>query len=240
MLDVKALIHALVPNRESRLYTSHPLIKLLGAFIVILTLMFCSLEVAVLVSVIVIIESVVGGALRNIWYFFKSLRYILPPIAIILFLLYQLDRVVLILIRLIIGSIAFLNVYATTRLLDMEQALDRIGVPKKLVRALSLSIRLIPLSIRDAEQSVEALSLRGIYRGGFRGAIPLLAIIMANGLDRVAPLTEALVAKYFFAKERKYPWKLQIKAIGILFLVAKIVCFLIAIIGIPIYGLITL
>ena len=238
MLDIKALTQALIPNRHSPLYSDHPLTKLLGALVVMITLIVCSLEIAIFVAALIAIESIVGRTLSNIKFFFKSLRYILPPIAIIIFLLYSIDTVALILLRLIVGSIAFLNVYATTRLLDLEQALEKAGVPRKIIRGLSLTIRLIPLSIKDAVQSIEALSLRGIYKGGFRGAIPLLAVILANSLDRVEPLTEALLAKYYFAGKREYPWRLRLTALGIVFLVMKVFLLILAMAGVEL-GLIS-
>ncbi len=231
MLDIKSLLQAMIPNRKSPLYEDHPLIKLIGAFIVLIALIICRLEVALFMAIIILVESIVGKVLSNIWQFFRSLRYILPPIGIIVFLLYPLERATLILVRLIVGSIAFLNVYATTRMLDMEQALEKIKVPIYLIRTTSLAIRLIPLSIKDAEQSIEALSLRGIYKGGFRGAIPLLAVILANSLDRTEFLTEALVAKYFLMGKRKYPWKLKITMLGIIFLALKISCLILALVG---------
>ncbi|MCR8487916.1 MAG: energy-coupling factor transporter transmembrane component T [Candidatus Korarchaeota archaeon] len=229
MLDMKSLFQAMIPNRNSPLYESHPVLKLAGVLLVLIILALCSIKVAVLLAVITLAESAVGGTTRNVLQFLRGLKYIILSIGILVFLLNPLEKAILIMARLIIGSIALLNAYTTTRILSMEQVLEKLKLPESAIRATSLTIRLIPLTIKDAEQSIEALALRGIYKGAFRGITQLLSVILANSLNRVEFLTEALVAKYFFMGKRKYPWKLRIEAVSFTLFTTKVLCLLYAI-----------
>lgn len=226
MLDIKSLFQAMVPNRNSPLYESYPMLKLIGVLTILVTLILCPIEIAILLALIVLAESIVGKTIANVFQFLRSLRYIFLPIGVLVFLLNPPDRAILITTRLIVGSVAFLNVYATTRILSIEQALERLKLPESATRTISLAIRLIPLAIKDAEQSIEALTLRGIYKGSFRGVTQILSIILATSLDRAEFLAEALSAKYFLMRKRKYPWRFKIGAVDMTFFFAKILCLL--------------
>ncbi len=91
--------------------------------------------------------------------------------------------------RFLIMALAFLVVLSTTYPRDLSNAMERLGVPRKVAYALNISLRFIPNMEREFKRVLDARRVRGDDRwdrGGFldklRMLIDVFPTVLANAL----------------------------------------------------------
>jgi len=225
MLDVRKLSETFIVRRkDTPIHNTHPLLKMFGATFLFVAIIIGNLQAIIVVFIIVMIESAIAKVLRNIAMFLWSIRIFLITMGILAFIFYTPLVATVILMRVITGGIIVACFILTTDNMDLAQALEGIKVPQKIIMATQFALRMIPLISKDATESAEALILRGEVSPRFipQGITTMLALIIANAMERAQYLAEALEAKYFgIAKKRTYIRKLKITKYGVIQLIIK-------------------
>ena len=226
MLDLKAFSNVFITEwKNTPIHNTHPILKLIGALVAFITIIISDvIEVVLLLVALYLIESAFGQVLTNILKLIASIRWFIITISILLFILYPITRAIIILTRIITGTIIIMHFIITTNYTDLAQALESIKIPHQISLSTQLALRAIPLISKDAVEASEALTLRGQLKPGLiiRGITNLLALLIASAILRGESLGEALAAKYYGkSKKRTYLKKLKITKYGVFQLIIK-------------------
>ena len=209
MLDIQALEKAFTPKLvSSPIHRLHPLTKIT---IIILTIISIILTTSMIIHLIVfsitLLLIFLGRVLDRAISLLKAIKYPLLIMLVLFFVLYVPYKAILYALRLVISSLVLVIYFSTTKGMDIAQSLDKLGIGAKLADIFELSLRVIPLFARDAVESIEALTLRGVLGSRFSGMIDTLAMLVANSLSRTEKLSEALALKYYKTSRRTFPNK---------------------------------
>ena len=113
-------------------------------------------------------------------------------------------RSILLLLRLIDGSLIFSIFVISTNPSDLSKLLEKFHIPLKFAIIPSLSLSLIPRTLKDIEDTYNTLLLRGEIEGSFLKWLPkLLAITISSSIYRSTFIEDSLHIKGFGLKSRK-------------------------------------
>jgi len=232
MLDLRRIAQTfMVEGKRTAIHNTHPILKISGTAALFVAILFPNILIISIVLIVSIAESLVAGVFRRICSFLWGIRYFLITITVLSLIFYPPKRVLIILLRVIAGSVLVLCFVLTTNMMDLAQALDRLGIPSSITYATLFSIGLIPPLLKNASNSYEALVLRGeasprIIGGGI---ITPLALLVAHAIERGEKLAEVLASKFFSPSgERTYFRSLNITVYGIIQLAFKLAVLIFA------------
>ena len=180
--------------------TKNPLIGFLILIIQFICLMFADPTIIILLIGLVLCEFTIEKELKLV---IKLILGVLPAVIIITaitWLFSGFQGALIVLLRLIFGSITFSFFVTFTNPADLTRTLEKFRIPPRFALIPSLVLTFVPRIIKDTQETFETLSLRGEI--GRRSQILVwlpktLAIIIASTLYRSEYLAQALYFRGF-------------------------------------------
>ena len=198
----------------------HPLIGL-----VILAIQFSFLisqdrVVLLVLLAAVIFENIVYANFKNASSLLRAIGPFLIFIAGISYLFGGIDRAINIVVRLIAGALGFSFFFAVTNPSDLARSLEQLKVPSKLAMIPTLALTMTPRVAKDAEETFEALTMRGELKGNFLKWLPkVIAIFIASVIYRSEFLAQSLNYRGFALQKRTHYKTAKLRMIDLLRLV---------------------
>ncbi len=113
-------------------------------------------------------------------------------------------RAVLLILRIATGALAFSIFIISTNPSDLSKFLEKLYIPHKIAIIPSLSLSLIPRTLKDIEETYNTLLLRDEIKGSFLRWLPkLLSISISSAVYRSNFIEESLYIKGFTSNSRK-------------------------------------
>lgn len=113
-------------------------------------------------------------------------------------------RAILLILRLSVGSLMFSLFIIHTNPSDFSKLLEKLKLPVVLAIIPSLSLSLIPRTLKDIEDTYNTLYLRGEIKGSFLRWLPtLLGISISSTIYRSNFIEESLTIRGFSSSQRK-------------------------------------
>lgn len=113
-------------------------------------------------------------------------------------------RAVLLVLRIAAGALAFSIFIISTNPSDLSKFLEKLYIPYKFAIIPSLSLSLIPRTLKDIEDTYNTLLLRDEIKGSFLKWLPkLLSISISSAIYRSNFIEDSLYIKGFTSKSRK-------------------------------------
>jgi len=188
----------------------HPMTNLFLISIIFLILILGNLPTLFILSIVIIVENILLG---NGFGSFSLLKAVIPFLiflGIMTFLFSGVELAIVIVLRFFCGSLSFSLFFAITNPSDLSRALEKIYIPSRWALIPSLSLTLVPRIAKDAEETFEALYLRGEIKGFFLRWLPkTIAIILASVIYRSEFLAQSLYYKGFNLGPRSHYRKLK-------------------------------
>ncbi|WP_455142025.1 energy-coupling factor transporter transmembrane component T family protein [Candidatus Hodarchaeum mangrovi] len=176
----------------------HPMTNLFLVFVIFLILLFGNIQILFILSIIIITENFLLGNGFGSLSLLKAVSPFLIFLGIITYLFSGFELAIIIVLRFFCGSLSFSLFFAITNPADLSRALEKIYIPPRWALIPSLSLTLVPRIAKDAEETFEALYLRGEIKGFFLRWLPkTLAIILASVIYRSEFLARSLYYKGF-------------------------------------------
>jgi len=223
-----------VKKLDTPVHKAHPLFKSFGLILIFVISVTADQLILIITLVIVLLEMKIGHVLYRIKKLVRSMFLPIMLISIMTYLFYGLMRTIEIIIRINIIAFSTMLFIATTAPFELSQMLEKYGFPSKFSIITELSLKMIPMVLKDAEDAYVALYLRGeigASRFSFKGIIKILAILIAIALRRSNYLIEALMAKYYGAvKKRTILYDFRVNTYSVVQLIAKF-CLLVLLIS---------
>ena len=183
----------------------HPLIGITILGMQFLLLLRDDILLLFLLLILVGIENVV---FRNIQGSLSLLRAIVPLLiflGMVSFLFGGLIQATLVVVRLLIGALAFSFFFVVTNPSDLTRVLENLRVPSRVAILPALALMMVPRVAKDAEDTFETLALRGEIKGFFIRWLPkALAIFIASVLYRSEFLAQSLYYRGFLLQKRTH------------------------------------
>ncbi|MFX1514957.1 MAG: CbiQ family ECF transporter T component [Promethearchaeota archaeon] len=183
----------------------HPLIGITILGMQFLLLLRDDILLLFLLLIVVGIENVV---FRNIQGSLSLLRAIVPLLiflGMVSFLFGGLIQATLVVLRLLIGALAFSFFFVVTNPSDLTRVLENLRIPSRVVILPALALMMVPRVAKDAEDTFETLALRGEIKGFFIRWLPkALAIFIASVLYRSEFLAQSLYYRGFLLQKRTH------------------------------------
>ncbi|MFW9991142.1 MAG: energy-coupling factor transporter transmembrane component T family protein [Candidatus Odinarchaeota archaeon] len=181
----------------------HPLVGLLVVVIQFILLLANDLLLLAIILIVAVLENVICKNSRGAASIMKAILPLVVFFGAVTFLFSDLTRAILVVLRLVIGSLAFSLFFAVTNPSDLARSLEKINVPAKLAILPALALTFVPRVARDAEETIETLALRGEIKGMFLRWMPrILAVFIASVLYRSEFLAQSLYYRGFGIKKR--------------------------------------
>ncbi len=181
----------------------HPVIGLFILSIQFFILLMPKTWILMLFFLLSIIENII---FRNYKGMLSILRVIFPLIIVfgtITIIFAGPDQAGLIILRLMSGAIIFSLFFAITNPSDLARSLENIKIPSRWAMIPALTLMLVPRVAKDAEETFEALFMRGEIKGRFYHWLPkILAIFIASIIYRSELLAQSLYYKGFLLQSR--------------------------------------
>jgi energy-coupling factor transporter transmembrane protein EcfT len=169
---------------------------------------------------LVIFENIVFGNIRGA---INTTRVILPLVilaGIVTIIFGGSQRAILVVLKIITGSLGFAFYFAVTNPSDLARSLEKTGVSAKIAMIPALVLTIVPRVAKDAEETIETLVLRGEIKGFFLRWLPkVLAIFIASVLYRSEFLAQSLYYRGFGMKKRSHYRSVPLSWIDILRLI---------------------
>lgn len=170
-------------------------------------------------------------------YFYKSLRgalnllnailVLLIFLGVITYIFAGLEQAIIIILRLSTSAISFSLFFTITNPSDLARALEKLHFSPKISMLAALSLMMVPRVAKDAEETFEALTLRGEVDGIFIRWLPkVIAVFVASVIYRSNFLAQSLYYRGFALGKRTHYKKLSF---GILDLVRVVIWILVCI-----------
>lgn len=182
----------------------HPLIGITILGMQFLLLLRDDILLLFLLLILVGIENVV---FRNIQGSLSLLRAIVPLLiflGMVSFLFGGLIQATLVVVRLLIGALAFSFFFVVTNPSDLTRVLENLRVPSRVAILPALALMMVPRVAKDAEDTFETLALRGEIKGIIRWLPKILAIFIASVLYRSEFLAQSLYYRGFLIQKRSH------------------------------------
>jgi len=183
----------------------HPLIGILILGIQFLLLLKNDVIFLFLMFFIVSFENIF---FRNIRGSLSLLRAIIPLLiflGLVSFIFGGLIQATLVVLRLLIGALAFSFFFVVTNPSDLTRVLEKLRIPTRVAILPALALMMVPRVAKDAEDTFETLALRGEIKGFFIKWLPkALAIFIASVLYRSDFLAQSLYYRGFLIQKRTH------------------------------------
>lgn len=183
----------------------HPLIGMLILGLQFLLLLKNEVFFLFLLLIVVSFENIF---FRNIRGSLSLLRAIIPLLiflGIVSFVFGGLIQATLVVLRLLIGALAFSFFFVVTNPSDLTRVLEKVRIPTRVAILPALALMMVPRVAKDAEDTFETLALRGEIKGSFIGWLPkVLAIFIASILYRSEFLAQSLYYRGFLIQKRTH------------------------------------
>ena len=234
-MDLRSIYQAFVTRRRNTcLHKAHPLLKLLGTLIILISIALSNIQWLILILLLLIIEAKLGKVTMNLIWTIRGAWSLLVILFTMSLVLYSINYAITLIMRVIAASFSISIFASTTTPSDLSQSLEKVGIPTKICAIPELSLRVIPYIANDAQESLEGMMLRGEVRPGFllpRGITKALATIVHSAIKRSESLTEALIAKFFgYSNKRTYIDELYVNKYSVAQLVLKILILALSVI----------
>lgn len=188
----------------------HPMTNIFLIFIIFLMLISGNLQILFILSIVIIGENIILGNAFGGASLLKAVSPFLIFLGVMTYLFSGLELAVIIVLRFVNGSLSFSLFFAITNPMDLSRALERIHIPSRWALIPSLSLTLVPRIAKDAEETFEALYMRGEIKGFFLRWLPkTIAILLASVIYRSEFLAQSLYFKGFNLGPRSHYRKLK-------------------------------
>ena len=213
-------------DKDTIIHRCNPLLKLVGLVIYIAGVSLTkNLVLLLFASLIPYCELVLSKSYKEI---IMLLRGIIIPIFFLTFisyLFYGLLWAVALVTRIILITVMVSIFSVTTTPSKLSQGLERLGVPIRYSMIPALTIRLIPLVAKDAQETIDSLVLRGEIKARYfipKGIYKAIAILIASSLRRARYISEALATKFWGAYDsRSHLYQLKVTKYDIFSILLK-------------------
>ncbi|MCG3218042.1 MAG: hypothetical protein KAR35_03505 [Candidatus Heimdallarchaeota archaeon] len=201
----------------------HPLIGLIILGIQFSFLISRERVVLMTLLVAVIIENIVYANFKNSSSLLRAIAPFLIIVTGISYLFGGADRAINIVVRLIAGALGFSFFFAVTNPSDLARSLENMRIPSKIAMIPTLALTMTPRVAKDAEETFEALTMRGEIKGSFLKWLPkVMAIFIASVIYRSEFLAQSLNYRGFNLQKRTHYRTAKVKISDLLRIVAWI------------------
>ncbi len=192
----------LTPKKENQLLKNPASLKVLLAIIGFAFSLMLDIKQLIVEILLLLLISFINGISLNILRGLKASFKPLIILAIFSYVFYGFNYTLRLIIRLITIIILINLFYLSVRPLEIAIFLERLGFPKTLTISIELSFKAIPVIIKDAEEALIALFLKGRFKGR-RWISQYLATILISSNIRSYALAEYMASRFYGAKRRK-------------------------------------
>lgn len=155
-------------------------------------------------GIFIAIEIILSKNLINCFNLLKGIFPLLIMTFILTLLFGGPSRSIVIVLRIMLGALIFSIFVITTNPSDLSKLLEKFYIPHKFAIIPSLSLSLIPQTLKDIEDTYNTLYLRGEIQGSFFSWLPkLLAISISSAIYRSNFIADSLYLRGFNLKTRK-------------------------------------
>jgi energy-coupling factor transporter transmembrane protein EcfT len=168
---------------------------------------------------IIIIEYLIAGGMKSILDLLWGITPLLLFIAVTTWLFSNPETTVLVLLRIISGSLTFSFFVSFTNPSDLTRVLETLKIPPRWALIPSLTLSFVPRIIKDAQETLETLALRGEIGGKWnilKWLPKTLAVFIASTLYRSEFLAQALYFRGFGLPLRTHYRKVPFRSVDFL------------------------
>ena len=201
----------------------HPIIGLMSLAIQFSFLISQERLVLTVLLIAVIAENVVYSNFKGASSIIRAILPFLIIIGGVSYLFGGIDRAIDILLRLTAGALGFSLFFALTNPSDLARSLEQLKIPSKLALIPTLALTMTPRVAKDAEETFEALIMRGEIKGSFLKWLPkVIAVFIASVLYRSEFLAQSLNYRGFNLQKRTHYRTSRVKITDLLRITAWI------------------
>lgn len=198
---------------------SHQLHPIAGIIVLFLQFIFLLSNNIIFLSglfILILIENYFYKNLRGALNLLHAILILLLFLGLLTFIFAGLDQAMIIVLRLSASAICFSLFFTVTNPSDLARSLENLHIPPKISMLSALSLMMVPRVARDAEETFEALTLRGEVDGFFLKWLPkVIAIFVASVIYRSEFLAQSLYYRGFAIGRRNHYRELSFKKLDL-------------------------
>ena len=200
------------PNR----FAFHPLFAVITIILQFALFVSQKKEFLTIILLILIIENALFHNLKALWSTFLAFIPIVMITLILSFFLSGLNLTYLFTVKLLIALCIACIFFNHVNPSELGRAFESLRIPSSLALIPTLSFTMIPRIVKDANETIETLKIRGEIKGIFFRWLPkVFAIFIASSIYRSRFLAQSLYFRGFGVGERTHYKKLTIHWIDI-------------------------